>query len=668
MENFNNLRSYRQHFKELVELERQEEINRHMNEIKRLSPQKRQAAGRSILNARSRDAGRGLGGTYLVKYVRHDGLPDTEIAVGDLVIASSGHPNGEEPQATVIEKSNYSLTVAFSNKPPGFVYKKRVRVDLFANDITFQRMLNALQSLNKDDTLTQLLLGKLPIHQTSPEAAPEFANETLNTSQQEAVKESLKADHFFLMHGPPGTGKTTTITESIIQHIQQGDKVLATADSNVATDNLVEALARQDVSVIRVGNPARITPALMEHALAYKIESTERYQQSQSCWDKINELQDKQDPYPVPSGKNRRGLRDKQIQRLAKQNKSSRGLSPKKIKGMAKWLQLQKKINELAEEALDLEQKAVNQLLDEASVICTTNASAGNDTMNEYMNQLHGGFDTIFIDEATQSVEPACLIPMVKGQKFIMAGDHKQLPPTVLHQKAEKELQHTLFERLIKIYGEPAKHLLKIQYRMHKAIMKFPNQQFYNNLIEAHSSVAEHTLDELGLDDSPLKEAAPWTQESLQSTPPSVFIDTTPLTKAQERQRKKSHSYENPAEGKRIEELARHLIEAGISPPQIGIISPYDDQVDRLQSQLKDIEQLEIKTVDGFQGREKEVIMISFVRANRTNNIGFLTDLRRLNVAITRARRKLIMIGHAATLNNHPTYKNLIDQTPHVTL
>jgi predicted DNA helicase len=277
------------------------------------------------------------------------------------------------------------------------------------------------------------------------------------------------------------------------------------------------------------------------------------------------------------------------------------------------------------------------------------------------MHELTGGFDVVVIDEATQSIEPSCLIPMVKGQKWVMAGDHKQLPPTVLHPKAEQELQYSLFERLIRDYDESIKSLLNVQYRMHEAIMHFPNKTFYDGRIKAHKSVAQHTLADFDIT-RPDEEAG--SAELVQPEPPAVFLDTKHFEAQWERQRKRSHSRENPLEAKIVERLARSLVNMGIEEAQIGIISPYDDQVDLIQQKLNDCKELEVKTVDGFQGREKEVIILSFVRANKKENIGFLTDLRRLNVAITRARRKLIMVGHSPTLQNHETYQALIKNTP----
>jgi len=251
----------------------------------------------------------------------------------------------------------------------------------------------------------------------------------------------------------------------------------------------------------------------------------------------------------------------------------------------------------------------------------------------------------VVIDEATQATEPSCLIPLIKARKAIMAGDHKQLPPTILNPDAGA-LSFTLFERLVRLFPK-ATYMLRIQYRMNETIMKFPSEKFYNGALIAAESVKDIKLSDLvkslprhpALDDTPV-----------------VFIDTG--GKFLEKTRPGSFSKYNPEEARLVKEIVDKLVEAGLSAEKIGVITPYKDHEDYLKSRIKDVE---IHTVDGFQGREKEVIVLSLVRSNPQEEIGFLSDLRRLNVAITRAKRKLIIIGDQSTLSSHPVYQDLLE-------
>jgi len=646
---FKNYREYYNHFRRLILLEREAEIEFHRREIRRLPGWKREKLGRAILNLRGKLVGRGLGGTYLVKYVRQGGLPQTEIKVGDLVIASRGKPRGNEIQGTVVEKTRFSLTVAYDRYPPDYALGKGVRIDLFANDITFQRMLDALKALKDHPDLLNLLLGK-----AKPEIGEEeveFKNTSLNGSQRAAVRKALASRPVFLVHGPPGTGKTTTVVEAIYQYATKGKKVLATADSNVATDNMVERLAAYGINVVRV----RITKAVVEHSLDYLLQYDEDYKKALKIYEEVDKLRQEQKNYLAPVPRWRRGLSDDEILRHAETGTPVRGVHPNAIRKMAKWLKIQKRINHLMETARKYEAIAVERILRNANVVCSTNSSAGSEVL------AHFRFDVVFIDEATQSTEPSCLIPMVKGSTWIMAGDHKQLPPTILSEEAAKHLQITLFERLLKVYGERIKEMLRIQYRMNRVIMDFPNRMFYGGKLIAHESVANHTLRDLGITPEVLRDLPQPLPFVLDPDRPVIFADT--LGRFPEGQKRGSTSYYNEGEAAFVLKVVKALIDLKVKPEDIGVISPYDDQVDLIRGLLNENgipEEVEVKTVDGFQGREKEVIVVSFVRSNGRGEIGFLNDVRRLNVAITRPRRKLITVGDSLTLKVHPVYDEFI--------
>lgn len=656
------IKSYAKNYRDFVELERKAEMERHHDEIRRLSPQERQKRGRALLGLRGKDGGRGLGGTFLVKFSPGGKLPDLEISVGDLVIVTTGRkPSGKEPSGTVTAFTGYSITVAFGNKPPSWMYKKGLRLDLFVNDITYQRMLDALKRVPKHDLLTDVLTGKAEI-KVDGEEEWSLAENRLNDDQQEAVRNALNSETFHLLHGPPGTGKTTTIAEIIRKHVGKGDKVLATADSNTAVDNLVEKLLQSGVSVIRTGHPARTAENLIEHSLDYNVQEEEPFKEAQKLRERIDEIKEEQRGLTAATGQNRRGLRDDQIRKLAREGKGMRGIPGKKVEEMNDWLNLQEEVASCASRAEALEKEAVNNILDRAEVVCATNSGAGSDVIGGYLSGDRKAFDVAVVDEATQSTEPGCLIPLVHSKKFYLAGDHKQLPPTVLHPDAQQALQFSLFERLLELYGDAVKSLLTRQYRMNTEIMEFPSRSFYDGALEADPSVAEHTIAELlekGEEDLSQNLSLP--AGLLSGKPASVFFSTEALDDPREKQYSGSYSKFNPEEAAHVLEWIAAFKEAGLKPHQIGVISPYDDQTRRIKDRLEGDFKPEVKTVDGFQGREKEVIIISFVRSNAHEKLGFLTDLRRLNVAITRARRKLIMVGDAPNLSLNDTYKKLIE-------
>ena len=305
------------------------------------------------------------------------------------------------------------------------------------------------------------------------------------------------------------------------------------------------------------------------------------------------------------------------------------------MKSMAKWIEYNQEIDEAHTNIKRIENKMIRNIIEESDVILATNSSAALDSIAKTK------FDVAIIDEASQSTIPSILIPIAKAHRFILAGDHKQLPPTIISNRAG-ELENTLFEELIKRYPNKSQ-LLNVQYRMNKLLMKFPNSEFYNNSLKSDSSVDNININDM-LD-------LEYDEEAL------LFMDTSNIENNRENHLKDSKSIINNLEAKIAINVANDYLTAGIDEEDIGIISPYADQVKIIQDKTP----VEVKTVDGFQGREKEIIIISTVRSNYNGNIGFLSDLRRLNVAITRAKRKLIIIGNKNTLKNNPTYARLID-------
>ncbi|RJS71285.1 IGHMBP2 family helicase [Methanophagales archaeon] len=641
------------HFSALVELEREEQMRLHEEEMKRLSGRQREEKGRAFIKMRGKSQGLGLGGKHMVRFTKQDGtkLPESEIEVGDLVLVSKpGTAPWDEgnPTGTVAEKTSYSIVVAFDDAPPGFVFRKDVRIDLFVNDVTFQRMKDALKAFKRlPEWRRAKLLGKTePEFNAGDGDELEFFNESLNNSQREAVRKSLAARDFFLIHGPPGTGKTITCVEVISQLVSRGYRVLATADSNIAVDNLVERLDKAGLDVVRIGHPARVIPALRRRSIDYLVQDDPDYKKAQELREKAYAIKERMERFTFPAMRWRRGLSDDAILRLANEGKTTRGIPKKKIEGMKRWIELKKNVDALFSDARALEDKAVKRILRNAAVICVTNSTAG--------SELLGGekFDFAVIDEATQSTEPSSLIPVLKAKRFIMAGDHKQLPPTVLNEEAMRGgLSRSMFERLLALYGDKIRVMLEVQYRMNEEIAEFPNNEFYEGRLRADERVRRQTIADLVPSITKL--------EFILAEKPFVFIDTAYSAGFEERMRRGSTSRENEGEARLVKFIVERLLDAGARAEDIAVISPYDDQVALIRMMLR-VEGLEIKTVDGFQGREKEVVIVSFVRSNKSGDIGFLGDLRRLNVSITRAKRKLILIGDSQTLGSERCYRRLI--------
>jgi predicted DNA helicase len=637
----------------LVELEREEEMRRHEQEIQRLSGQERQARGRALLNLRARDEGEGLGG-HQVKFMREDKgapLPDHELRVGTLVMVSKKDPlRDDNPTGTVTQVTGRSVTAAFDPTPDDWALGDGLRLDLYVNDITYQRMQTALGRLPTAEgalgRLRDVCTDAAPSAETTPAAVDDWHNPSLNPSQKDAVRAALRTDDVHLIHGPPGTGKTTTAVECIRQCVARGESVLATGASNTAVDTLLGALEAQGVDAVRLGHPARVTEALHACTLDVRIEDNATYQRSQAVREEAFEVLDRQDDYTVPSGRWRRGMSDEKIRSLAEEGRGSRGVPAETIEEMAEWLRLREEADELFEKADRLEQTAVDEVVAAADVVCTTNSTAGSDLLDDQT------FDTLVVDEATQATAPSCWIPMTHADRAILVGDHKQLPPTIQNEEAARQgLRYTLFERLAAHHEtDPEapgtiRSLLRTQHRMHEAIMGFSSRRFYDDRLEADETVRTHTLAALGVTGEALPPAE---REILDPAAALVFVDTTALD-APELQRRGSHSRENPREAEIVARLTRTLLDTGIAPSQIAVVAPYDDQVDRLDGMLAG-DGLEVNTVDGFQGREKEVVLVSLVRSNDRGDIGFLNEPRRFNVALTRARRKAVVVGDGSTV------------------
>lgn len=630
----------------LIELERVAEISAAINEIKSFSGVQREIFGRALLDLRGSKEPKKFN-LYFVKFGRNKPI-QTEISSGDIVLISRGEPLKSDVTGTVSEVKKHFITVAFENMPPKWVYSNGIRIDLYVNDITFKRMIENLENL-KDAHGRKRYLRNIALEIKEPREASQKSfnpiNKKLNSSQKEAISLALGSEDLFLIHGPPGTGKTSTLIEIILQEVRQKRKVLAVADSNIAVDNMLQRLAKEDISLVRIGHPARILSELEEFSIHAKYEKSFEAQAIKRGWEEVGLLAKKREEFSKPTQARRRGMSFDRIVTLASHGKSQRGVSSKTIQSMAKWIKYDKKIESLVSSLRMDEESAYKNIIKTSDVVLATNSMI----MSEMLKDFE--FDVAVIDEGSQQIISSTLIPIMHAKRFIIAGDHKQLPPTVVSKEAKK-LQLSLFEKMIKKHKNLSK-MLTVQYRMNEKIMGFSNEMFYDGKLIADESVKNHTLKDLDL-----KEPKNY-KDILKKDEPLVFVNTKGI-EAKESLPDRSTSYENVKEAKIALNLVKELLEMGLKESDIGVISPYLSQVKRIKQDLGEL-LVEVKSVDGFQGREKEVIIISFVRSNDLGEIGFLKDLRRLNVAITRAKRKLICIGDENTLTKNEVFKKFID-------
>jgi predicted DNA helicase len=629
------LKKYIEKLIKLVQLERNEEIKKMEWEIKNLSGFEREKKGRAILNLKPKVIGEELG-LYLIKFGRSK-IIETEINVGDEVLINKNKGKVRDDfKGVVVEKGSRFIVVSLDKLLPKSF--KEVRIDLYASDVTYKRQIDNLKNLSENGKkVLSYILKDIKFDDIKKIDFKPF-DKNLNYSQKLSISKALSSKNFFLIHGPFGTGKTRTLVEYILQEVKRGKKILVSADSNMAVDNLVERLSEK-VSHVRIGHPSRVSKKLLSSTLLFKIEKHERYKELYKLKEEFSNLIEKREKFQKPIQKWRRGLSDEQILKLSNEGKTTRGIPLKMINDMAEWITLNNKIEKIKEEMEKLEEEISKDIIENSSVVFSTNSSSYSEILKGFE------FDVVVIDEAAQTTIPSVLIPLSKGKKFVLAGDHKQLPPTIISEKA-KELSITLFEILVDKYPH-MKELLNIQYRMNEKIMEFPNIEFYNGKLK--SGIGNITLKDLGFEGS---------DEITKPENTIIFIDTKSRKNKTENQKKDSTSYFNELEANIVKDIVEKFLKLGLNREYIGVITPYDDQVDLIKSFNLGVE---VNTVDGFQGREKEVIIISFVRSNQRKELGFLTDLRRLNVSITRAKRKLICIGDSSTLENHPTYKKFIE-------
>lgn len=617
-----------------LELEAEAEKQESLRERTRLSPAEAEATGNSLIQLVMREEDAGLGGRFLVTFGKRNQtlpLPWTRLGVGSPVLVSEerggGSSSNNEENAwrgIVSSVRKDSIQVAFNQLIETESERPSFRIDRASDEISRARQRQALETAKNATssrlaTLRDVLLGmQKPLFQRI-EAIKPF-NKTLNASQVQAIEFALSAEDVAIIHGPPGTGKTTTLVELIRQITQHGGRVLATAGSNLAVDNLLERLIDAGENAIRLGHPARVTPELREHTLDLLVEN-----------------------HPDV----------KIAQKLTRDAHSLRKQASKffRIKPDPNYRQaLREESKQLLSEASQIEEQVVNTIINGARVVCAT--ATGLDP-----ERLRGKrFDWVIMDEASQSTEPAAWMPLQYGERVVLAGDPCQLPPTVLSNEAARGgFNVSMMERILNIPagdggksmdGRSISKLLSVQYRMHEDIMSFSADIFYDGQLQADEAVRSALLTDL-----------PQVRESPLTVEPVDFIDTAGASYDEEPE-PEGESRMNPLEAELVVKKVNELLAHGVSAEHIAVISPYSAQVKLLRQKLHP--GIEIDSVDGFQGREKEVVIVSLARSNPEGEVGFLADTRRMNVALTRAKRKLIVIGDSATITAHPFYEKMV--------
>ena len=504
-------------------------------------------------------------------------------------------------------------------------------VQLYFDETSYKTMFHALDDVinaknNRLADLRDIFSGQLkPEKRTfTPMQFP-----WLNKTQEPAVNEVLWAKDVEVVHGPPGTGKTTTLVEAIYETLHRETQVLVCAQSNMAVDWISEKLVDHGVPVLRIGNPSRVNDKMLSFTYERKFESHPDYPELWSIRKTIRQIKENR----------KRG--DNVHQKIAR----------------------------LRDRAAEIEMAINAQLFDEARVVACTLVGSANKLLVRHK------FSTLFIDEAAQALEPACWIAIRRASRVILAGDHQQLPPTIKCYEAMKQgLDKTLMERIVENQPD-AVTLLKVQYRMNDDIMKFSSDWFYHGEVQSDASVKHRSV----LDyEHPIQ----WIDgnEMLQQVNEELKEEEKLNIDFTEQFIGENHGRINKAEAELVlSTLNNYINKIGrerflAERLDVGIISPYKVQTQYLRQQIRKREEfrpfrqvISVNTVDGFQGQERDIIIISLVRSNENGQIGFLSDLRRMNVAMTRARMKLIIFGDKATLQHHAFYRKLIQYVDEVT-
>lgn len=608
---------------ELLKIEREEDRQSYLRLTETSSVADRRANGLSWypIAIRGTEMSRGDYLTVEIERTTHQDLPH-QLRFGMPAVLFSNHdPKQDRVEGVIAHQSGNRLRLTLrTDELPEWSRDGKLGVDVLFDDNAYDEMQAALNTAAQKITqpegrLIRILTGEhTPTFHTDIFTVPQ---PDLNASQAEAVVKIQQANDLAIVHGPPGTGKTTTLVQAIKTLVKHhNEKVLVVAPSNTAVDLLSEKLSDQGLNVLRVGNPARVSSRLMALTLDHKMADHTRTKEVKELKKRAHEFKNMAHKY-----KRNFGPAERQ-QRKALFDEAHR----------------------IMKEVAALEEYTIDDLVNKAQVITATLVGSNHYTVRNLT------FQTVIIDEAGQALEPACWIPILKAKKVILAGDHFQLSPTIKSSEAAaKGLSKTLLEKCVEAYPE-AVTLLQQQYRMNELIMGYSSQVFYEGKLKAHPSVASHRL---FAEDAPL-----------------AFIDTAGCGFEEKLEGTSSTNPEEAAFTIKHLSLLVEDLRHRYSPehfPSIAVISPYKQQIHLLQEQVEHSPELQpyqhrisVNTIDSFQGQERDIVYISMTRSNPEGQIGFLSDIRRMNVAMTRARKKLVIVGDSATLSQFPFYANFI--------
>ncbi|KAF4825508.1 DNA polymerase alpha-associated DNA helicase A [Colletotrichum siamense] len=579
-------------------------------------------------------------------------LPEHGLRPGDIVLLSE-QPAGNAKKREVKElesKGARGVVTRVRHESVGIAvdegkgeereFNGRVWVVKVADDVTYRRMNLTMEKLEKMTEAEYSSFIRVLFGLSSPSPVPsdlasdselskiQWIDPSLNDSQKDAIRFALASREVALIHGPPGTGKTHTLIELILQMLKLDLRILVCGPSNISVDNIVERLSPHKIPILRLGHPARLLPSVVAHSLDVLTQTSE-------------------------AGAIVKDVRAEMDAKQASIKKTRNGRERRQIYGDLK---------ELRKEFRERERRCVSNLVRESKVVLATLHGAGGHQLRDQQ------FDVVIIDEASQALEAQCWVPLLSAKKAVCAGDHLQLPPTIksLNSKVKKvlaegagekqikgmTLETTLFDRLLALHGSSIKRMLTTQYRMHEKIMRFPSDELYDGKLIAAEAVKERLLKDLPYE----------VQDTEDTNEPLIFIDTQGgdyPEKSEDDDKdaaKKAkfslhgESKSNEMEAALVRQHAQSLVDAGVKPEDIAVVTPYNAQLAILAPLKEQFPGIELGSVDGFQGREKEAVIVSLVRSNSEGEVGFLGEKRRLNVAMTRPKRSLTVIGDSETV------------------
>jgi superfamily I DNA and/or RNA helicase len=613
---------YFKRLQHLLQIEKEEDRRSYRELTEKLPVAARREAGFTWYPVAIRDTELGRGDYLAVEVERtthHEVLHQLRFGM-TAALFSNHDPKTDRVEGTITHMSGNKLKLTLrTDELPDWARNGKLGVDAVFDENSYAEMENALKAAiataekREEGNLVKILTGEKSPTFSKPHTPLSVTG--LNATQAEAVSKIMEANELAIVHGPPGTGKTTTLVQAILLLQRQHGPVLVVAPSNAAVDLLSERLADVGLNVVRVGNPARVNERQMALTLDAKIAAHPQAREMKRLRKQAAEYRDMAHKYKRNFGPAEREQRNA----------------------------LFAEARNIMKEIEKTEQYITTDILSKAAVITATLVGANHYSVRSLK------YHTVVIDEAGQALEPACWIPILKGKKVVMAGDHCQLPPTIKSAEAAKELNRTLLEKCVALHPE-AVVLLEEQYRMHQAIMGFPSAEFYNGRLRAHSAVAQHLL--------------------FPGDQPLQFIDTAGCGYEEEQE---GTRIGNPEEARFLLKQLRHFVQelkqhyAIAEFPTIAVISPYKHQVELMKeavladAYLQELgSAISVNTIDSFQGQERDAVFISMTRSNPENVIGFLSEVRRMNVAMTRARKKLVVVGDSATLSQYPFYADFI--------